>query len=169
PTSIDGEPVVSGVALSARGQGDPFLAGGTLVLVTAGDEWRLVVGGIAEPTGTYELDGVTQAPGFVPTSGALTVARVHALEGSVLVVDSIVSRQPTKGPIPDEATPPGGGETNEALWPDYVSEYGRDGVTIAGDIPKRFLLDGVDPQPVYGEDLTTLVGHMVAGVGYQAL
>jgi hypothetical protein len=84
--------------------------------------------------------------------------------------------------VPENATPPEGGETNDALWPDFVSAYGRDGVTIAGYIPKRYLLGEStvlpgspsnppqpQPEPVYGEDLTTLVGHMVPGVGFVAL
>jgi hypothetical protein len=84
--------------------------------------------------------------------------------------------------VPENATPPEGGETNDALWPDFVSAYGRDGVTIAGYIPKRYLLGQnsvlpgspsnppqPQPEPVYGEDLTTLVGHVVPGVGFVAL
>jgi hypothetical protein len=97
-------------------------------------------------------------------------------------VEAIAWRQPTKGPIPDSATPPEGGTPNDALVPDFVSAFGRDGVSIAGYIPKAFLLDGgtltpgspsnppqPEPLPVYGEDLATLVGHMVPGVGFVAL
>ena len=72
---------------------------------------------------------------------------------------------------------------NEALVPDFVGVWGADGVTIAGYMPKRYALGGAGttvggtpsnppqdlPIPVYGEDLVTLVGHMVAGVGFVAL
>ena len=137
----------------------------------------------------FVLDGVADTPGFVRTSGALTVARVHAwtsasgdVSAEILAVEAIVWRMPTKGPIPPDAVPPEGGDMNGDLVPDFVSAWDRDGRTIAGYVPKRYLLEGFDiapgspsdppqpaPQPVYGEDLTTLVGHMVPEVGFVAL
>jgi hypothetical protein len=131
-------------------------------------------------------DGAT----FVQTSGALTVFRVASAQdvtycGSIcegeLFVEDVLWRQPTKGPIPPDAAPPQGGAINEALVPDFVSAYGQDGVTIAGYVPKALLLHSGSvpgtpdnppqdqPLPVYGEDLTTLVGHMVAGKGFVPL
>jgi hypothetical protein len=203
PLSIDGEPVMRGDEIRSRPSGGSFLAGGTLVLDTSpcvvgsaraqlgcGEGWQLVAGPIANPSAAFLLDGVADSFGFVRTSGAPTVARVHAwttalgdVSGPVLVVEAIAWRHPTKGPVPESATPPEGGETNDALWPDFVSVWGSDGVTIAGYAPKRYLLEPgshltpgspsnppqTEPVPVYGEDLVTLVGHMVPGVGFVAL
>ncbi len=202
PTSIDGEPVARGDEIGSRAPGSSFLAGGTLVLDTVpclsrspraqlgcAEGWELVAGPPGDPSAVFALDGIVDAPGFVRTSGALTVARVRAwttpsgeLSGEILAVEAIAWRQPTKGPMPPEASPPEGGEVNEALVPDFVSTWGRDGVTIAGYVPKRYLLQEGDlvpgspsdppqpePMPVYGEDLATLVGHMVPGVGFVAL
>lgn len=203
PLSINGEPVARGNEIGSRPSGGSFLAGGTLVIDTSpcvsrsaraqlgcGEGWQLVAGPIDNPSAVFVLDGIATVPGFVRTSGAATVARVHAwatasgdVSSEILVVEAIAWRQPTKGPVPENATPPEGGETNDALWPDFVSVWGSDGVTIAGYAPKRYLLDPgshltpgspsnppkPDPVPVYGEDLATLVGHMVPGVGFVAL
>jgi hypothetical protein len=202
PLTIDGEPVARGGEIGSRLSGGSILAGGTLVLDTSpcasgsaraqlgcGEGWQLVVGPVGDPSAAFILDGITGAPGFVRTSGAPTVIRVHAwaaasgdVSREILTVEAVAWRNPTKGPIPPDASPPEGGELNDALVPDFVSAFGRDGVTIAGYIPKRYLLEGggsspgspsnppqPEPQPVYGEDLTTLVGHMVPGVGFVAL
>lgn len=203
PLSINGEPVARGNEIGSRPSGGSFLAGGTLVIDTSpcvsrspraqlgcGEGWQLVAGPIDHPSAVFELDGIATVPGFVRTSGAATVARVHAwatasgdVSSEILVVEAIAWRQPTKGPVPENATPPEGGETNDALWPDFVSVWGSDGATIAGYAPKRYLLDPgsnltpgspsnppqPEPVPVYGEDLATLVGHMVPGVGFVAL
>jgi hypothetical protein len=203
PLSINGEPVARGNEIGSRPSGASFLAGGTLVIDTSpcvsrspraqlgcGEGWQLVAGPIDNPSAVFALDGIATAPGFVRTTGAATVARVHAwatasgdVGSEILVVEAIAWRQPTKGPVPENATPPEGGETNDALWPDFVSVWGSDGVTIAGYAPKRYLLDPgsrlmpgtpsnppqPQPVPVFGEDLATLVGHMVPGVGFVAL
>lgn len=200
PLSIAGEHVAQGDEIASHLSGGTFLAGGTLVLDTTpcplrsadlgcGGVWELVAGPLDDPSAVFVLNVDAETPGFVPTSGAPTIARVHAsrsesgtLSSEFLDVEAIPWRQPTKGPVPDNATPPEGGETNGALWPDFVSTLARDGVTIAGYVPKAYLLDGGPitsgdpsnppqalPQPVYGEDLTTLVGHMVPGVGFVAL
>ncbi len=198
PLSIDGEPVLRGEAIAAHAGTGGFLAGGTLVLsaverCTTGprlalrctEDWRLHPAPPDTSLPWYRLDAVEGAPGFVRTSGALTVARVRWLDDahSALAVESVAWRQPTKGRIPDEAVPPQGGDINEALVPDFVGVWGADGVTIAGYMPKRYALGGGGmtaggspsdppqdlPTPVYGEDLVTLVGHMVAGVGFVAL
>jgi hypothetical protein len=200
PPSLYGEHVAQGGEIASRLSEGTFLAGGTLVLDTTpcpsrsaqrgcGEVWELVAGPVDDPAAVFVLEIDPEVPGFVRTSGAPTVARVQAyrsesgtLSSEVLVVEAISWRQPTKGPVPDNATPPEGGETNGALWPDFVSTFARDGVTIAGYIPKRYLLQPrivtpgspsdppqTEPQPVYGDDLTTLVGHMVPGIGFVAL
>ena len=202
PLSINGEPVLRGEAIASHAGDGGFLAGGTLVLDTGpclsrsaraqsgcGEGWELVAGPATDSSAVFVLDGVSAAPGFVRTSRAPTVARVHgwtsasgAVSNEILVVEAVVWRQPTKGPIPADATPAEGGQINEALVPDFVSAWDRDGVTIAGYVPKQILLHPETtpggspsnppqdlPQPVYGEDLTTLVGHMVPGVGFVAL
>lgn len=198
PLSIDGQPVLRGEAIASLAGTGSFLAGGTLVLDTGPciprseraqigceQDWMLIAGPPADLRLRFVLDGVASASGFVRTSGAPTVVRVGAASSvtGVLVVDAVAWRQPTKGRIPEDASPPQGGAINEALVPDFVSAWGADGVTIAGYIPKRYVLGGADttpggtpsnppqaiPIPVYGEDLVTLVGHMVAGVGFVAL
>jgi hypothetical protein len=201
PLAIGGEPVARGDEIAGRLPSGSFLAGGTLVLDTGmclsrsaraqlgcPEGWTLVAGPIENPSSVFTLDGAPAAPGFVRTSGAPTVARVHghvaasgAVSSEILVVESIVWREPTKGPIPDNASPPEGGAVNDALVPDFVRAWAGDGVTVAGYVPKRFLLGGgtlpgspsappqPEPAPVYADDLTTLVGHMVPGIGFVAL
>jgi hypothetical protein len=205
PLSIDDEPVLRGDEIANRlqsgGTAPSFLVGGRLVVrtevcsfpspppgqptATCPQEWWLEDISGSEPS--FQIITRAGGPAFVQTSGALTVFRVTdqfrclACQG-VLLVEDIPWRQPTKGRIPPDATPAGGGATNEALIPDFVSAYGQDGVTIAGYVPKQFLLrsTGVvggtpdnpppdEPMPVYGEDLTTLVGHMVPGEGFVPL
>jgi hypothetical protein len=74
--------------------------------------------------------------------------------------------------------PPGpNGEVDPSRAPDFIAVAGRDG-GIAGYVPKRFLFRDaatgnglpLEPDyPVYGDDLRTLVGHMVAGKGFVPL
>jgi hypothetical protein len=199
PLTIDGEPVLrlDDTASWVAGRPD-YLVGGTLLLNTGpcladsaraqlgcGEDWTLVSGTPDDPRTTATLSVAPDAtPGFVRTSGALTVIRIGSPSAvdEVIEVRRVVWRQPTKGPIPDNATPADGGNLNEALVPDFVPMWGPDGVTIAGYIPKRYLIDTVssgpgtpsdppqgEPIPVYGEDLVTLVGHSVPGVGFVAL
>ncbi len=207
PLSIGGQPVLRGEAIDDRfAEGTAFLAGGYLVLhptpcdlaspthspaPSAGcaEDWRLedVAAGHSVRV-TIADDGAT----FVRTSGAASVFRVQPVEdgalgagvrGRVLLIEATVWRQPTKGRIPERASPPEGGEINLALVPDFVGVWGGPtGETIAGYVPKDLLLNPRSepggtpenppqdvPMPVYGEDLTTLVGHMVAGVGFVPL
>jgi hypothetical protein len=206
PLSIGGQPVLRGADIEARlADATSFLAGGYVVLRPAPcapsspapgagcpDDWRL-----EESAGDPSV-AVTTVPGgatFVRTSGAATVFRVRPVVDEVrgglgsanrraaLLIEAVAWRQPTKGPIPQEATPPEGGDTNMALVPDFVSVWGGPaGETIVGYVPKDLLLNpqstpGGTPQnppqdipmPVYAEDLTTLVGHMVAGHGFVPL
>jgi hypothetical protein len=66
--------------------------------------------------------------------------------------------------------------------PDFIPALARDGTTIAGYVPKASLIESggvipgtpsnppqASPDPVYADDLTTLVGHMVPGVGFVPL
>jgi hypothetical protein len=206
PVSIDGEPVLRGDQISTRSASPgSFLAGGTLVLgsdpcpdttapstAPCAEWWKL---GVAAGLGPqFALNGVTAAPGFVRTSGALSVVRVERFRGGssgpslctdcqdTLTVEAVTWRQPTKGPIPDNASPPQGGPIYPALVPDFVPALARDGTTIAGYVPKTYLIQSggvlpgtpsnppqASPAPVFAEDLTTLVGHIVPGVGFVPL
>jgi len=67
-----------------------------------------------------------------------------------------------------------------ALVPDFVPVWGRDGTSVAGYIPKAYLLGSSMPTvtssrpegdiaPVYADDLTTLVGHMYPDRGFVPL
>ncbi|MBA2720450.1 MAG: hypothetical protein H0U52_14600 [Chloroflexi bacterium] len=206
PSSIEGEPVLRGDQITERSATPgSFLAGGVLVLgsnpcpdttvppAAPCDEWWKLAGA-AGAGPQFALNGMAAAPGFVRTSGALTVLRIERFAGGssgtslctncdgTLTVEDVAWRKPTKGPIPDNASPPQGGPIYPALVPDFVSTWTRDGTTIAGYVPKRYLvgtfepLPGTpsnppqhDPQPVYADDLTTLVGHMVPGVGFVSL
>jgi hypothetical protein len=82
---------------------------------------------------------------------------------------------PTKGPIPQAAYVANG--IDAALVPDFVPVWGRDGTTVAGYIPKAYILGPTLPTvtssrpegdiaPVYADDLATLVGHMYPGRGF---
>jgi len=85
---------------------------------------------------------------------------------------------PTKGPIPQAAYLTTG--IDAALVPDFVPVWGRDGTSVAGYIPKAYLLGQTTPTgvsarpvadilPVYADDLTTLVGHMYPDRGFVPL
>jgi hypothetical protein len=206
PLSIGGEPVLRGADIDSHlAYGSSFLAGGYLVLHPAlcesassapstgcGEDWRL-----EDAVGNHSVRVTTVGGGanFVRTSGAASVFRVKPVVDEVsgglgtanrkeaVLIEAVPWRQPTKGPIPEEATRPEGGEINMALVPDFVSTLGGPtGEAIVGYVPKGILLGprsvrGGTPQnppqdipmPVYGEDLTTLIGHMVAGQGFVPL
>jgi hypothetical protein len=207
PTSIGGEPVLRGAEIAGRaGSASPFLAGGVLRLASdpcpaaapapaapCAESWSL-----NDPAGSarYGLAGIARAPGFVRTSGALTVLRVAPSApaagspspstcagcGADLSVQAVVWRQPTRGPMPPGASPPQGGPVNDALVPDFVSAWNADQTAIAGYVPKAYLVGPAAelpgspssppqavPEPVYGDDLATLVGQMVPGVGFVPL
>jgi hypothetical protein len=71
--------------------------------------------------------------------------------------------------------PPGAdGQVNAILAPDFIAVAGRDG-GIVGYAPRSYLLPEPTTTtgrpveadiPVYGNDLQTLIGHMVAGKGF---
>ncbi len=153
------------------------------------EEWWLEEASGSGPS--FPVITIAGGATFVHTSGALTVFRV-APAGEVtrcgvickdtLLIEASVWRQPTKGRMPPDAVPAAGGAPNLALVPDFVGAYGQDGVTIAGYVPKALLFPPAGtvpgtpdnppqdkPLPVYGDDLTTLVGHMVSGMGFVPL
>jgi len=85
---------------------------------------------------------------------------------------------PTKGPIPEAAYLANG--IDAALVPDFVPVQGRDGTSVAGYIPKVYIVGQTMPTvtssrpegdvaPVYAADLTTLVGHMYPDRGFVPL
>ena len=94
--------------------------------------------------------------------------------GVVLVVAGLAACSPlaSKGTMP----PPGpNGEVDVESAPEFIAVAGRDG-SVVGYVRKELLLPaegpgrrGVDPMPVYGEDLRTVVGQMVPGKGFVAV
>ena len=83
-----------------------------------------------------------------------------------------IDRQLTMGRVPSGAFD-SDGTVDAKQIPDFVPALGRDG-NIAGYMPREALgiFNGiVDDEviPVYAADLTTVVGHMVAGTGFVPL
>jgi hypothetical protein len=155
------------------------------------EDWRLEDAPDGSPRYSVRLDTASAGTTFVRTSGAPTVFRVQPIANVIsnglgidrpkaLLVEAVAWRQATKGRIPNSAMPPEGGQINDALVPDFIGVWGGPtGESIVGYAPKELMLDGPSPiggspgnpapdvpVPVYGEDLTTLVGHMVAGRGF---
>jgi hypothetical protein len=101
-------------------------------------------------------------------------AELAALFLSVGAITSACAPAATKGTMP----PPGAdGQVNASLAPDFIAVAGRDG-GIAGYAPRSYLLPEPTTTtgrpveadiPVYGNDLQTLIGHMVAGKGFVPL
>lgn len=113
-------------------------------------------------------DGVRR--GRVPVVVLIVIAACVIALGSVAATD----RQPTKGRMPAAAMH--NGQIDLSLAPDFIEALGRDG-EIVGYIPKEYLgaqtpvdTNGDElPLPVYADDLTTLIGSNVAGVGFVPL
>jgi hypothetical protein len=185
PVAIGGQTVLRGGQIT-QWLADPsaaggILAGGRLVVEGTGcaiaatdtpciEAWQLVAPTSNGPS--FPLVGLGDAPGFVRTSGALTVLHVDRRAcrsvpcPDALTVSDVAWRAATKGRIPPNASS-NQGATYDALWPDFVGTYGTDGETIAGFIAKADLLGPIDgPLPVYGEDLSTLVGYQVPDRGF---
>jgi hypothetical protein len=91
---------------------------------------------------------------------------------AALVIGCDRAAVPTKGTMP-----PGDVDWRNAasVAPDFIAVWDRDGVRIAGYVPRSYLFPaptvvpiGAEdpPMPVYAADLRTLVGHMVAGKGF---
>jgi hypothetical protein len=113
--------------------------------------------------GAVELSSVRSTDG---TTGSLRFGELslHAFASST-------PRDPTRG-----TTPPSGG-TPAGSSPDFIAAAGGAGQVI-GYVPREELEQQVPfnsfrgqapDQPVYGDDLKTLVGYMVAGKGFVAL
>jgi hypothetical protein len=86
---------------------------------------------------------------------------------AVLALIAVAACVPTFGASRGTMPPPGpDGRVDPASVPDFVEAADE-----AGWVPKRFLLDPVrdDEIPVFGDDLTTLVGHLVPGKGFVPL
>jgi hypothetical protein len=124
----------------------------------------------------HRVPAFIAVPVAVLAFGFLIVMTANA----VLAPQSSVAApgHPTKGPIPPAAFVANG--IDAALVPDFVPVWGRDGTTVAGYIPKAYLLGSTMPTvtssrpeadiaPVYGDDLTTLVGHMYPDRGFVPL
>lgn len=101
---------------------------------------------------------------------ALGVSLVVSLAavGAAVAIDRLL----TKGPIPSNAFV-AGKPVDASKIPDFVPALARDGEQ-AGYVAKQDLAiyngkGDTDPMPVYANDLVTVVGHMVAGVGYVPL
>jgi hypothetical protein len=124
----------------------------------------------------HRVPAIIAVPVVVVTFGFLIVMSAVA----VLAPRSSVAApgHPTKGPIPPAAYLATG--LDAALVPDFVPVWGRDGTSVAGYIPKAYLLGQTTPTgvsarpvadilPVYADDLTTLVGHMYPDRGFVPL
>lgn len=98
---------------------------------------------------------------------ALIVAAAVALIG----VSSIMAG-PSRGPIPPDAVEPGG-LTDQSKVPDFIPALDRSGDEV-GWVSKHLAVP-VDQSldrtviPVFGDDLKTVVGHMIAGRGFVPL
>ena len=94
--------------------------------------------------------------------------------GIVVALAASCTPLASKGTMP----PPGrNGAPDASAAPDFIAVAGPDG-GIAGYVPKAYLFPdasaangrpGPTDVPVYGEDVRTLVGHMVAGRGFVPL
>lgn len=92
---------------------------------------------------------------------------VYAMLATVRVKPGPAGR--TKGPIPRDAYL-ADGSLDLSLVPDFIAVADPPGVVV-GYTPQRFIVSpdlagGPKPEPVYGEDLTTLVGHTYPGRGF---
>ena len=73
-------------------------------------------------------------------------------------------REWTRGPIPEDAITDAG-MYDETRIPDFIPVWDRSGENIAGYVRFCARLGG-GAEPVYADDLTTVVGHMIPGEGF---
>jgi hypothetical protein len=103
-------------------------------------------------------------------SVAVVASSLVLFAGSLAAAAALLS----KGPIPRLKN----GELNLSKAPDYVSVVGSHG-HVVGYIPRDDIIDQsavaspknvkvVAIEPVYGANLTTVVGHLYPGIGYVA-
>lgn len=113
---------------------------------------------------------------------AITLSAVILFAAPVgyLAADGIDRNQPTRGPLPADVVVDKHGRAIEGVAPDYISTLDRDGQHVGYVKAEAHLvddtrgvplggLDSLDPkswEPVYGEDLTTVIGHMVPRYGF---
>ncbi len=100
-----------------------------------------------------------------PTSGV--VAPVATAAGPLILPQGTTPDGRTFGPTPYLG--PGEVDPDDERIPDFVSVLTRDGEQIAGVVDNTLLDGGVNPLTVYASDLTTVVGHLYAGVGFVPL
>lgn len=125
-------------------------------------------------TSSHESVGrrrVVSAPVLALTVGFLLAA-------TAISIVSAATSAPTKGRIPEAAFLADGG-INEALVPDFVPLWNREGTAYAGYVDKKYVLNPFDAvtvgrakaptAPVYADDLETIVGHSVPGKGFVPL
>jgi hypothetical protein len=74
-------------------------------------------------------------------------------------------RQPTKGPLPEDAANDAGMLADETRIPDFIPALDRRSGEIAGYVRLCAIRAG-GAVPVYADDLTTLVGHMIPNRGF---
>ncbi len=104
--------------------------------------------------------------------GKLVAATGAAIMVLTLSVTALLAT-PTRGPIPPEAFPEAGGEIDRGLVPAFIPALGQTGEQV-GWIAKELAVPVVDDGsrlviPVVGDDLRTVVGHMVARHGFAPL
>ena len=105
-------------------------------------------------------------------NGALCAFTLAAF--SILIFAQVAlsaTATPTKGRIPNSAIE--GGRIDLAAVPDYIPALDQQGYAI-GYVSKWLAIgddksDYLDPIPVFGDDLKTLVGHMITDVGFVPL
>jgi hypothetical protein len=107
---------------------------------------------------------------FVALANVAVAAAVAGSSGGIIAAD----RLRTKGPIPEAAFKVGA-PIDKSLVPDFIPAAGPNG-EVVGFVAKDLAIpDGesaaleMDSIPVYASDLKTIVGHMVAGIGFVPL
>jgi hypothetical protein len=120
---------------------------------------------VAVAAGIVGLAAVSMTRNDNPT-GEL-VAPVDTAAGPLIVPQGTTPDGRTFGPTPH--LDPGEVEPDDERIPDFVSVLTRDGEQIAGFVDTELLDAGVNPLTVYASDLTTVVGHWYAGVGFVPL
>lgn len=108
-----------------------------------------------------------------PRGRIVLVGLATMLVGGVAVSTvSAIERELSKGRVPSAAFG-SSGVVDARQIPDFVQALGRDG-EVVGYVPRTALgiyngTADLDVIPVYADDLATLVGHMVAGIGFVPL
>ena len=108
----------------------------------------------------------------------LVIVLAIGLSAAAAATVAAGTSEPSKGRIPDAAWLDNGA-IDLSVVPDYISQLGPDG-EIVGYVSRSVLVDPTAGQrdalgrpeaamwPVYGEDLSTIVGYVVPGKGFVA-